>query len=100
MKKKENNENIPDIEEELGERVLEAYLEKEKAQTEKELAEVQEVLVQMYKKIRSEIELLDREIKSAYEDGNEPLWISLTNKKSLLLQNLYELVRLIKKQPV
>jgi len=100
MKKKEQNNNTLDIEEELEERVLEEYLERERVQTEKELAEVQEALVQMYEKISSEIEFLDREIKKAYEEGNEPLWISLTNKKSLLLQNLHELVRLLKKQPV
>ncbi len=91
---------MPDIEEELEEKVIEEYLEKERAQTEKELAEVQKELVQMYDKISSEIELLDREIRKAYEEGNEPLWVSLTNKKSLLLQNLHELVSLLKKQPV
>lgn len=82
---------------ELEEHILDEFLEKEKKRVLKETKEVDDSLEEMYKKLIQGIEKLDAEIEKAKEEGDENLWISLTNRKSIVLQNLFEVKRLLRK---
>lgn len=82
---------------ELEEHILEDFLEKEKVRTLEEIKEVDKNLYEMYQKLVQSLEGLDKAIQKAQEEGDENLWISLTNRKSIILQNLFEVKRLLKK---
>ncbi len=82
---------------ELEEHILEDFFDKEKRKVLEETREVDSSLENMYFTLIKEIENLDSEIEKAKEEGDQNLWISLTNKKSIILQNLFEMKRLLRK---
>lgn len=82
---------------ELEELILEDFLNKEKKKTLEEIKEIDKNLEDMYHKLVISLEKLDEEIQKAKEEGDESLWISLTNRKSIILQNLFEVKTLLKK---
>ncbi|MCX7770536.1 MAG: hypothetical protein N2202_05575 [Proteobacteria bacterium] len=82
---------------ELEEHLLDDFLEREKKKILEETKEVDISLEQMYQRLIKGLDILEEEIKRAQEEGDENLWISLTNRKSIILQNLFEVKRLLKK---
>lgn len=76
---------------------LDDFLEKENIKLSIELKEIHGELEILYNKLAAHIEVLDKQIAQAYDDGNDALWINLTNTKHLLLQNLQEMAHLLRK---
>lgn len=83
-------------EEELDD--IERFISNEKDKTEEELKEVQEELVKVYNSLSAYLDILNLEIKDAFEKFDDKKWLSLTNKKNIILQNLAELERIIRKR--
>ncbi|MCX7991321.1 MAG: hypothetical protein N2999_04690 [Proteobacteria bacterium] len=77
---------------------IEKFINEEKDKTEEELKEVHEELIKVYNSLSSYIEILNREIKEAFDRFDEKKWLSLTNKKNIILQQLVELERIIRKK--
>lgn len=89
MKKTENDIEKDDIEQ---------YIESERAKISEELAEIQQELIKLMERLENYIDVIEREIKAAFEAGDDKAWLSLTNKKAIFLQRLSEIVEIIKKQ--
>lgn len=84
-----------DIEEEMDD--VEKFLTVEREQTERELVEIQEELTRLSQSLADYIVVLDKEIESAFEAGDDKLWLSLTNKRALILQRLNEIAQILNK---
>jgi hypothetical protein len=89
--------NKKDEKDELEEHLIDDFLKREKERTIEETREIDSSLEDMYQKLILGLGKLEEEIKKEQEDGDESLWISLTNKKSIILQNIFEVKRLLKK---
>lgn len=76
---------------------IEKFIEAESDKTAKELIEIQEELLKVTKRLSDYLNVLDGEIKIAYEMGDEKLWLSLTNRKAIILQRLSELTQILNK---
>ncbi len=87
-----------DIEKEETVDDIEKFINEEKGKIEEELKEVQDELVKVFNSLTAYLGVLDYEIKDAFEKSDDKKWLSLTNKKNIILQNLAELERLIKKR--
>lgn len=77
---------------------LENFLNEEIKRTEEELKEVQDELIKIYNSLSAYVEVLDKDIKDAFERFDDKKWLAITNKKNIILQHLIELERLIKKK--
>lgn len=76
---------------------IERFLKSETDKTKKELAEIQSELEKLTKSLSDYINVLEEEIKLAFDMGDEKLWVSLTNKKSIILQRLAEIAQILNK---
>ncbi len=76
---------------------IEKFINSEREKTKTELAEIQEELKKLYDRLSNYIEVLDSEIKLAFELGDDKQWISLTNKKAIILQRLAEIAQILNK---
>ncbi len=76
---------------------LERFIIEEKGKTEEELREVQDELLKVYNSLTAYLEVLDYEIKDAFEKSDDKKWLAFTNKKHIILHHLTELERIIKK---
>ena len=85
----EKKENVDDIEK---------FINEEKEKTEEELKEVQNELIKIYNSLSAYLDVLDKEIKDAFDKLDDKKWLSLTNKKNIMLQHLVELERIINKK--
>lgn len=85
----EKKENVDDIEK---------FINEEKEKTEEELKEVQNELIKIYNSLSAYLDVLDKEIKDAFDKLDDKKWLSLTNKKNIMLQHLVELERIINKR--
>ncbi len=76
---------------------IEKFIETEQEKTKTELAEIQSELNRLYKRLSDYVTTLDEEINLAFEVGDEKQWLSLTNKKAIMLQRLSELAQILNK---
>ncbi|GAB4436384.1 MAG: hypothetical protein OHK0040_07610 [bacterium] len=76
---------------------IERFLKSETDKTKKELAEIQSELEKLTKSLSDYINVLEEEIKLAFDMGDEKLWLSLTNKKAIILQRLAEIAQILNK---
>lgn len=77
---------------------IEKFINEEKEKTEEELTAIQEELLKVYNSLSAYIDVLDKEIKEAFDKFDDKKWLSLTNKKNIILQQLVELQRIINKK--
>ncbi len=77
---------------------VEKFINEEKEKIEEELKEVHKELLRVYNSLSCYIEILDKEINEAYRKFDDKKWLSLTNKKNIILQHLAELEGIIKKR--
>lgn len=89
-------EKIDKTQEEVDD--VERFLGEEKSRISLELKEIQEELVKLHNSMASYLNILDREIRDAFENGDEKTWLSLTNRKSIMLQRLAEIGYMMKRQ--
>jgi|GEM_PF-6458936 len=76
---------------------IERYIQAESEKTSKELEEIKEELKKLTERLSEYISFLDSEIKLAFEMGDDKLWISLTNKRAIILQRLTEIAQILHK---
>lgn len=76
---------------------IEKFIKSETDKTKKELAEIQVELDKLTKSLADYVKILEEEIRLAFEMGDDKLWISLTNKKAIILQRLAEIAQILNK---
>jgi NTP pyrophosphatase (non-canonical NTP hydrolase) len=89
-------EKIDEAREDLDD--VEKFIAEEKSKIGMELKEIQEELAKLHNSLVSYMHILDGEIRDAFENGDEKTWLSLTSRKSIMLQRLAELGHMMKKQ--
>lgn len=89
-------EKIDNTQEETDD--IEKFISREKDKISGELKEIHEELTRLHNSLASYMGILEGEIRDAFDNGDEKAWLSLTNRKSIMLQRLSEIGHMLKKQ--